>query len=347
MKQLFRLLACFFIVGYLNVHTSSASIHDESHLNGSVVKYGNCLQYSFVWTPSCLEEAKSLYGEAKLSIVLESYFVVEGKIIKSKKSFSKTRFEGEEIYDPSLEGTFIALGYTQIPKALSWQFEVKATLFFNRDILLQQSTCLSSSSHLSDPLQFLDLTLCDLTLEELCLASEEKLDLVRQSSLRNRVVLDIFYKENDSSLVSNLNQLPQDDPLTFYLKALRVARMPYSFTREDDPNLHLNNDAIITPADTTEIRQLRIQLECLKDEAIIAKELFDEDSLVDLALRIENVSRALEQLERGESAKILSFSASEAIDEYLARCFELDSSFVRIALLDSDIPRDVLKHVMY
>lgn len=341
MKRLFQFLIFYLVFLGFNVQILRAYTETTSSCTSII---GNYLAYRLYWVIPCLDAIDETYPLDKLSIKLQPFFVSDS--VKLDIYIPTETLSGSDICRES--STLIIETKTEAPNVRDWSLVVAATVSYGKKDILRDTVVIALSPDVGDPFQFLDTTVIDFPIwrympDELC-------DKVRETSLRNRVVIDLCNRQRDSVLLAGLKQLPSDEALTYYLKALRIAyRMPYyeEFNRQDDPGLILPRDRVFLP-DSVTIYNLRSQIDTLKYDM----EMFQSLGLYDVGLDVEKKLKSklsiLEQLELGRDTVVhyASYGACEVMGEYLRRCFQKDSSFVKIALRDGDIPRDLLKEIL-
>ena len=179
---------------------------------------------------------------------------------------------------------------------------------------------------------------------------------IRESSPRNKVIINLFSEQFDSTTVAALNKLPSDEALTFYLKAQRLCLQHSNqvylmkaadFDREEDPYLRLPDDKEIPAATQEDIDALIKKI----DETVLEMEMFramgleDEVSLMEkevgqLRVMVEAMQNKEPVIERVEC------KAYDAAYIYLQECFARDKRFILTAKADADINEDLLNDVL-
>ena len=193
----------------------------------------------------------------------------------------------------------------------------------------------------------------------------ETIDLIQKSSPRNQVQMNLYrayQHENpdpdidDSTTVVALNSMPQDDPITYYLRAQRLC-LKYDNDEIDmqgknydraveDPYLEHPKDEFIPAATPEEIEALKAVIEG-----------YNETIQGDLAMNMDPDPFTLAELSAAEAklaammegeAKVIpcSIKVDEAVYQYLRKCFKKDRKYIRIAQADEDINEAILKKVL-
>ena len=187
------------------------------------------------------------------------------------------------------------------------------------------------------------------------------IELIRKSSPRNEVIVNLSMAEDkpelfDSTTVHALNRLPYNDALTHYLRAQRLCMKYFNDHVEmrnqmydrakEDPNFSHPNDEIIPAATPEEIEEQKAKVaEC---------KTYVED---DIAMFGEAQEFTLNELKAAENKLELMLTGEDkvnpcecnvydAVFQYLTRCFELDSKYIKTAQADWDINEDILKDVL-
>lgn len=196
----------------------------------------------------------------------------------------------------------------------------------------------------------------------------KSIDLVKQSSPRNEVVIKLARLSADSELkdttiTGSLNKLNPKDPITLYLRAQYaclkypsdpVAMKGAAFDRSKDPNFSHPKDEIIPAATPEDIAMQKDAIAIIKEDIELDK-MYDDGSpeakqrLADSEKRLADAEALLATMERGEiGLKPYDGFISEydAAKIYLEQCFELDQKYVAIAKSDFDITEDLLKEIL-
>ena len=189
----------------------------------------------------------------------------------------------------------------------------------------------------------------DLTTAE----NKAMIELIKKSSVRNHVIMELHHSEkiNKDTLAPLLQQLPQDDALTDYLKAQRLCLQceldlqqmkMLQFAREEDRGLMREGEYLI-PAPTPE------QIEATRAEIETLKTYIEEDKLIGLDTsenerKVAKLQQDLRRMEKGEvtyhylEKPLYMYDAAKF---YLQRCFQKDKKFITIARRDYDIVEDL------
>ena len=191
------------------------------------------------------------------------------------------------------------------------------------------------------------------------LSDPEDLKLVeeiRESSSRNKVIVNLYSEKFDSTTVEALNRLPLADPLTPYLKAQRLC-LQYSnqavlmrsadFNRDEDPSFRHPDDKEMPAATDQEIEAVRKNVSDLEAEAALYRDLGLSDEVAMVEKDISREKKMLEDmLNREPVVTPAQCSVYEAAFMYLRNCFELDKKFILTAKADADINEDLLNDVL-
>ena len=190
------------------------------------------------------------------------------------------------------------------------------------------------------------------------------LEIVKESSPRNAVIVDMCLARKlalpelyDSVLVS-LNKLPQDDAMTYYLRAQRIC-MKYdndlglmrstAFDRKkEDPNFRHPKDKEIPAASPEDIQSAKDEIQRLKDDL----HYFTVDMpMPDVAAGIEadlaKAEEKLKDLETGEpTIEPYECKVSDAVVEYLKLSFAKDEKYRKAATSDWYITEDLFNEAI-
>ncbi|MBR2128161.1 MAG: hypothetical protein IJ940_04760 [Bacteroidales bacterium] len=182
------------------------------------------------------------------------------------------------------------------------------------------------------------------------------IDMVKGSSPRNEVVIKLLEDPKDTTIFHALNKLPQDQPVTLYLRAQHLC-LKYDndvngmkraiFDRDKDPNFSHPKDEIIPPATQEEIDIQKQEVERIKMDMEGDILLFGSAS-EDLVIQLKAAEELLAVMEKGETGMKphTGFSDYEAAKVYLQRCFEMNKKFISTAKADLDIAEDLLNDVL-
>lgn len=181
---------------------------------------------------------------------------------------------------------------------------------------------------------------------------------IQESSPRNKVIVNLYAEKYDSTTVAALNQLPQDEALTYYLKAQRLClensnqamlMKNADFCRSDDPYFRHPEDRELPAPTEEEIEAQRQRVEELQQihDADLAMGI--EDAISQSERELEVAAALLSDMEKRESV-VLPYSGIlsdyDAAYIYLKECFSHDSKFVVTAKGDADINEDLLNDVL-
>ena len=187
-------------------------------------------------------------------------------------------------------------------------------------------------------------------------AEQATIDMIKSSSPRNEVIVNMFYREvYDSVTVAALKKLPSEEPLTDYIRAQYlclkhegdvVKMKSVEYDRTEDPVFVHSKDEIVEPATPEEI-------EAQKEKVAELQSFIDSDIAMGLTpddltkSQLEQAKATLAVMEKGETSVIpVSITVYEAASEYLKHCFAKDKKFVRIAQADYDIAEELLNDVL-
>jgi hypothetical protein len=182
------------------------------------------------------------------------------------------------------------------------------------------------------------------------------IEKIGESSVRNRVIVNLYTERFDSTTVAALNKLPSDEALTMYLKAQRlclqhsnqaVFMRSADFDRDEDITFRHPDDKEIPAATDEEIAAVRKAISDLEQEAEAYREmgLISEVQAVekDIMKERSNLSDMENRLPIVDPAPCKVYEAAYI---YLKSCFEKDSRFILTAKSDADINEDLLNDVL-
>ena len=182
------------------------------------------------------------------------------------------------------------------------------------------------------------------------------IEKIGESSVRNRVIVNLYTERFDSTTVAALNKLPSDEALTMYLKAQRlclqhsnqaVFMRSADFDRDEDITFRHPDDKEIPAATDEEIAAVRKAISDLEQEAEAYREmgLISEVQAVekDIMKEKSNLSDMENRLPIVDPAPCKVYEAAYI---YLKSCFEKDSRFILTAKSDADINEDLLNDVL-
>lgn len=183
----------------------------------------------------------------------------------------------------------------------------------------------------------------------------ETIELIKKSSPRNEVIVNLYMAKYDSTTVQALQKLPQEEALTDYLKAQRLC-LQYEdlmtmnatqFDRKEDPSFSHPKDEIIPAATPEDIKVVKDAIQVLKDDIQLYKDMGLTDEVAKMEKELETQSATLATMEKGEISIIpYECTVYEAAYQYLQRCFERDKKYIRTAQADYDITEDLLNDVL-
>lgn len=330
MKRFLQCLICFLLIWAFSVQLLEA-----------ISIEGSRRTYKIPWYIPCYDAIEGLYPLEKLAIELKPYFIADS--VKLDVDIPAITLSGSDI-DRQFSSVMINLE-VEVPYKKDWSLNVAATVSHGENILISDTLVLDLSIEFSDPIQFIDTTVIDFPVWKYM--PDEMCEKVRESSLRNRVVMDLCNNQRDNVLLEGLQLLPYDEALTYYLKALRLAyreRFNEEFNRQDDPNLCLPRDSVDL-ADSITISSLEAQIDTLR--SFIELDKFIGLDCSDLESQLNSKLSILRELEQGRPIVYYArYTRYEVLSEYLSRCFQKDSSFVKIAMREPSIPREVLKEIL-
>lgn len=185
---------------------------------------------------------------------------------------------------------------------------------------------------------------------------EATINLIKQSSPRNEVIINLFMEKFDSTTVQALQRLPQDHPVTDYLKAQRLCLQYESdvmkmkattFDRAEDPTFSHPKDELIPAATPEDIQAAKNAIAVLKEDIQLYKDMGLTDEVAKMEKELEVQTTSLANMEKGETS-IIPFECSvyDAAFVYLKQCFGRDGKFVKTAQADYDITEDLLNDVL-
>lgn len=184
---------------------------------------------------------------------------------------------------------------------------------------------------------------------------EATIDLIKKSSPRNEVIVKLYKSEFDSTTVAALNRLPQDDPLTSYIRAQYLC-LKYdgdviqmknnAFDRAEDPAFRHPQDEVLAAATPEAIEEFKGRIKEI-ETYIEEDKILDFDTTENEA-KLADMLETLAVMEKGEETVIpVEYcSVYEAAKVYLEQCFAKDSKYVRTAQADYDIAEELLNDVL-
>lgn len=183
------------------------------------------------------------------------------------------------------------------------------------------------------------------------------IELIKNSSARNEAVINMQYLALfDSTTVQALQRMPQDHPVTDYMKAqflcmkyedeiLKMKATP--FDRAVDPSFSHPKDEIVPAATPEEIEAFKAQIKMVQEDIQLDKDLGDFERAAEGEKKLEMQLAALATMEKGEISIIpYECNVYEAAYAYLKRCFERDGKYVKTAQADLDITEELLNDVL-
>lgn len=186
-------------------------------------------------------------------------------------------------------------------------------------------------------------------------AEQKSVDLIKQSSPRNEVIVNMFMKVFDSTTVAALQRMPADEPLTDYLKAQRLCRQYKTvakmngtqYDRTEDPLFKHPDDKEIPVGSPEEIESLKQSI-ATKNEDIAAFEAMGmADVVEDIRKEIAKDQERLAQMEKGEVAiEQCECTVYSAAYNYLKQCFAKDQEFVAKAMADAYLCEELVNDVL-
>lgn len=181
---------------------------------------------------------------------------------------------------------------------------------------------------------------------------------IQESSPRNKVIVNLYAEKYDSTTVAALNQLPQDEALTYYLKAQRLClensnqamlMKNADFDRSEDPHFRHPEDKEIPAATEAEIEVQRHRVEELQQILEGDRALGIEDAVAESERNLKTASALLENMEKRLNVVIPyngTLSDYDVAYLYLKECFARDEKFILTAKGDADINEDLLNDVL-
>ena len=184
---------------------------------------------------------------------------------------------------------------------------------------------------------------------------EATIELIKQSSPRNEVIINLYKEQFDSTTVIALNKLPQADPLTSYLRAQYLC-LKYEgdvmqmrnneFVRAEDPAFRHPEDEVLEAATPEAIEEFKAKMREIET-------YIEEDSILGFdttenVAKLEGMKETLAVMEKGEETVIPveHCSVYDAAKVYLQQCFARDEKYVRTAQADYDIAEELLNDVL-
>lgn len=347
MKRMSTKLLCCLFVSMLGI--CSAGAQEEECIEGSQ------RSYRFLWRNKYLDFVDDLYSSDKLTLTQVPFFTVGDSL--RQVQLPMTVFEGSEIWEN--EDALIIKGkYEMSDNTDDWMLKVAATLRYRDKDLIRDTLFVASGPRFFFPSHYLDTNILDFNRDSLL--SDDISARAHSVSWINRFVLDICTNQRDSIVLSELQKLPQEDALTYYLKALRLSRKcdvslrimkSRIFNREEDPFLRFATDnTVIVPSDSI-YKEWIAELEKRIKELKLVKTDFETFGLADFVQDIdEELKTAEHELTElrniGQKECLVEVNIYEVFVEYLKRCFVLENSFVEMAKHDSFIPYEILEKLV-
>ena len=186
-------------------------------------------------------------------------------------------------------------------------------------------------------------------------AEEATVELIKKSSPRNEVIVNLYKEQFDSTTVAALNRLPADQPLTKYLwtqyHCLRydgdVMRMKNDpFDRNMDPTFRHPKDEVLEAATPEAIEEFKAKMREI--ETYIEEDTILGFDTTENVAKLEGMKETLAVMERGEETVIPfeGVTVYDAAKVYLQQCFDIDGKYVRTAQADYDIAEELLNDVL-
>lgn len=184
---------------------------------------------------------------------------------------------------------------------------------------------------------------------------QESVELIKNSSPRNEVIVNMFMQVYDSTTVAALQKMPADDPLTDYIKAQRLCRQYKTipkmngtmFDRNEDPLFKHPNDKEIPVGSPEEIEALKQSIAGKIAEAQSYEGMGMDDIIADIKLEIAKEEEQLAKMERGEVViEKCECTVYSAAYNYLKQCFAKDKEFESKAKADAYINEELLNDVL-
>jgi len=183
---------------------------------------------------------------------------------------------------------------------------------------------------------------------------EKTIELIKSSSPRNEVIINLYREQFDSTTVAAFNKLPQDDPITSYLRAQYlclkyqdvVIMKQEEFVRADDPSFRHPKDEVLEAATPEAIEEFKAKMREI--ETYIEEDKILNFDTTENEAKLEGMKETLAIMEKGEETIIpVEFcSVYDAAKVYLQNCFDKDSKYIRIAQADYDISEELLNDVL-
>lgn len=186
-------------------------------------------------------------------------------------------------------------------------------------------------------------------------AEKPSVDLIKSSSPRNEVIVNMFMQVFDSTTVAALQKMPAEDPLTDYIKAQRLCRQykeanrmkAVNFNREEDPLFRHPDDKEIPVGGPEEIEALKQSIQGKIDEAQSYEGMGMDDIIAEINKEIERDREQLAKMERGEVViEQCECTVYSAAYNYLKQCFAKDPEYVIKAKADAYICEELLNDVL-
>ena len=189
---------------------------------------------------------------------------------------------------------------------------------------------------------------------------EATVQLIKTSSPRNEVIINLYKGQFDSTTVAALNRLPQEDPVTKYLWAQYfclkhdgnvMPMMNENFDRNTVPAFSHPKDELLPPATPEEIEAYKADMKLVM-EYIEQDEMYnmtDTDEYRSNITKLESMKQVLAVMESGVETLVPytdAITVYEAAKIFLEQCFAIDPKFVRTAQADYDIAEDLLNDVL-
>lgn len=185
---------------------------------------------------------------------------------------------------------------------------------------------------------------------------EKTIELIRSSSPRNAVIVNLWKRQFDSTTVAAMQKLPQDQPLTDYIKAqylclkydddvMKMRNTEYD--RTEDPGLVHSKDEVVEAATPEDIEAAKKNIQVLEEDVQLYRDMGLADDVASMEKELEQMKAALAVMEKGEVSIIpVSITVYEAASEYLKHCFAKDPKFIKTAQADYDITEELLNDVL-
>lgn len=184
---------------------------------------------------------------------------------------------------------------------------------------------------------------------------KEAVDMIKNSSPRNEVLVNMYMQVFDSTSVAALQRMPAEDPLTDYIKAQYLCRKyklvnkmkAEFFNRDDDPTFKHPNDKEIPVGGPEEIEELKKLIADKRDEAASYEGMGMDDIIEEINQEIARDEAQLAKMERGEVViEQCECTVYSAAYNYLKQCFAKDSELVLKAKADAYICEELLNDVL-